>query len=132
MFFLSSGGRSGFLSERVWLVWFARAAATAASVCRADCLSLSALSSARAILTALAMMEVISSASCAMAVVGYSKCLDEVVGEGDGVLEREMERMRAAGVGGRRCPSDSVEAARDPLVTARRGKAAARRSASEA
>ena len=99
----------------------------------ADCLSLSALSSARAILTALAMRAAVSSSlPCAMAVAGNSKFVDEVVGEGDGDLEREMDRTRSAGVGGRRCPPDSVEAARDPLVTARRGKAAARRSASEA
>ena len=66
-----------------------------------------------------------------MVVDGKRKDVDEVVGEGDGDLDREMERMRSAGVGTRRSPSESVENVRVPLVTALRGRAAARASASE-
>ena len=57
--------------------------------------------------------------------------VDAVVGDGEGVLDLAMERINSAGVGARRCPSELEDAARDPLVTARSGAAAARASARE-
>ena len=66
-----------------------------------------------------------------MADVGKLKVVDEVVGDGDGDLDREMERMSSAGVRTRKRPSSSVDAVRDPLVTALSGNAAARSSESE-
>ena len=59
---------------------------------------------------------------------GKGKTVDEVVDDavGDGVLEREIERIRWEGVGALRCPSESeFEVACDAcLVMARRDRAA--------
>ena len=65
----------------------------------------------------------------AFKISGKGKEVDEV-GEGalgDGVLDREIERMRWAGVGSLRCPSESAgeDACDACLVMARKGRAAA-------
>ena len=104
---LSKGGRSGRLSAWTWLVWFARAAATAASVAIRDCLSRSSLSCCSAILTAFAVMRSMSAASMVLADVvgglggaasGPKKLLfsaDVEFGEGVGDLLAASSRMRA-------------------------------------
>lgn len=112
---LSKGGRSGRLRAWTWLVWLARAAATAASVAIRDCLSLSSLSCSRAILTAFWQILSMSEGSNAMAVgreVGSAAkkaLLPAAVGVGDGAGDRlpDNSRMRACG--------DLVLGARIPL-----------------
>lgn len=105
-------------------VWWARAAATAASVTIFVCLSLSALSLLRAYSTASAMSLCVSSFILSVeGCGGKSNRFDEVVGDaGEGDLERDMFRISAAGV---RKLGDWLVLF---LVTARRGLACSRAS----
>ena len=97
MFFLSRLGSSGFRNALTWLVWFASAAVTAASVAILDCRSLSSRSCLRANSTAWAVI-LFTVSSSIMTAAGGSKSKwvvaadAEALGEGD--LDLAMFRKR--------------------------------------